>query len=158
MPRALWLLLGLQTRAWLRSAGRSLGTVKGALLVLLGLAVFLPWMLSLFLTPATSASMSAEVVRTWGPGWLLLYCVLNVLLSSGERALYFNPAEVQFLFPGPFSRRQILAYKLLSALIVALPSALILSMVLRIHAHTWIATLVAALLGLAFLQLFGTAS
>jgi ABC-2 type transport system permease protein len=157
LPRALWLLLGLQTRAWLRSAGRSLRTVKGALLALLGLLVFLPWMLSLVLAPATTAGMSAEVVRTWGPGWLLLYCVVNVLLSSGERALYFNPAEVQFLFPAPFSRRQILAYKLYSTLILAWPSALILSMVLRIHAHSWIATLVATLLGLGFLQLFGTA-
>ena len=46
MNAALWLLIGLQVRGWLRYLLRSLRTLKGALLALVGLAVFVPWLLA----------------------------------------------------------------------------------------------------------------
>src|SRR6185369_5571654 len=39
MTRALWLLMRLQTRGWLRTLGRKLRTPKGALLALVGFGV-----------------------------------------------------------------------------------------------------------------------
>jgi Putative ABC exporter len=44
---------------------------------------------------------------------------VNVVTSLGERALYFSPSDVDFLFPGPFSRRQILVYKILGSVTAA---------------------------------------
>jgi hypothetical protein len=154
MNGALWLLIGLQLRGWLRYLIRSLGTIKGALLALVGLAVFVPWMASVLLLPRQEGSWSPEDVRYYGPGMLLLYCLINVVFSTGERSIYFPPAEVTFLFPGPFGRRQILAYKIASTLLVSLPTALFMSLVLRIHASWFLASFVAMLLMVLFMQLF----
>src|SRR5437763_1939581 len=52
MPDALWLLLGLQLRGWLRYLGRSLRTVRGALLAVVGLTVFVSWLLMLLVRPS----------------------------------------------------------------------------------------------------------
>ena len=104
MSRALWLLLWLQLAGWLRYLGRNLGTVRGALLALVGLIVFVPWLVAAVARPG-GGGMDPASLQRYGPAMLVLYCVLNVLFSSHERAIYFTPAEVQFLFAGPFTRR-----------------------------------------------------
>src|SRR5205085_9966820 len=110
MNRALWLLIGLQLRGWGRFLARSLRTVKGALLALVGLFIFVPWLLTA-LTASAAPGFDPETLRRSGPALLLLYCLMNVLTSSGEKAIYFTPAEVNFLFCGPFGRREVLAYQ-----------------------------------------------
>ena len=54
----------------------------------------------------------AQHTRRVGPLLLFAYCALTVLFASAEHGISFTPAEVQFLFSGPFSRRQVLAYKI----------------------------------------------
>ncbi len=49
------------------------------------------------------------------PPVMLLYVVLTIVTSLGERAIYFSPSDVDFLFPAPFSRRQLLLYKILGS-------------------------------------------
>jgi hypothetical protein len=153
---ALWLLIGLQLRGWLRYLGRSLTTVKGVLLALVGVAVFLPWVLSPLLVHAR-AEVPPEQVRLFGPAALVLYCLLNVLVSSSERTIYFTPAEVAFLFPGPFSRREVLGYKIASSLLIGLPMALLMSLFLHIYARWFPAAFVGLLLIYVFMQLFSMA-
>ena len=94
--------------------GRSLGTVKGALLTAVGLFLLRPPAPGRLRDAPAGASSPEhlEAVRRFGTLGLFAYCLLTLLLSSGERAIYFSPAEVNFLFPGPFRRRQVLAYKL----------------------------------------------
>ena len=130
MHRALWLLLGLQMRGWLRYLGKNLQTIRGALLAMVGLGVFVPWLLSALFAP-TSTGIETTQLGRFGPAILLLYCVANVLFSSHERAVHFSPAEVQFLFTGPFTRRQILAYKVSLTLIASVPLSLLMSAVIR---------------------------
>src|SRR3954470_15401354 len=90
---ALWLLLRLRFRGWLRRLGRSLGTVKGALLTALGLLLFAPQLLAVVAMPHLPGGPGhLAAVRRFGTLGLLAYCVLTLLLSSGERALYFSPA------------------------------------------------------------------
>ncbi len=152
MTPALWLLLGLQLKGWLRYFFRNLRTVKGALLALLGLGVFLPWILTLLLAPAQGVRMEPKTIRDYGPPILLLYCVVNVLFSTGERSIYFSPAEVNLLFPGPFTRRQILAYKIVTSIMMGLPTTLIMAVFFRIHA----ASFLSACVGLFFMLMFMT--
>jgi hypothetical protein len=153
---ALWLLIGLQLRGWLRYLGRSLRTVKGALLALVGLSVFLLWLLLVVLTPVRSG-VAPEQVRLLGPGGLVLYCLLNVLLSSNERAIYFAPAEVNFLFTGPFGRREVLGYKILSTLLIGLPTTLLMAAFLHGYAPWFPAAYTGLLLMFVFMQLFSMA-
>jgi hypothetical protein len=154
MNDALWLLIGLQVRGWLRYLLRSLRTVKGAVLGLVGATVFFFWMLAILFAPRQSGGWAADDLRGYGPALLLLYCFMNVVFSTGERAIYFPPAEVIFLFPGPFSRRQLLAYKIASTLVVSLPTALFLTLALRVQASWLPASFTAMLLIVLFMQLF----
>src|SRR4051794_27045419 len=151
------MLIGLQVRGWGRYLGRSLGTVKGAVLALVGLIFFVVWLLPVLLLPQAGGGMAPEALRRYGPAGLLLYCLGNVLFSSEQKAVYFTPAEVNFLFPGPFGRREILGYKILSTLIVSLPSTLLLAVVVRVPGTWFPAAYVGLLLLIVFLQLFSMA-
>ncbi len=153
MSRALWLLLRLQMRGWLRYLGRGVGTVRGLLLLLVGLGVLIPWLGAVLLGPGAGRVDPEELAR-YGPAPLLLYCLLSVVFAPSERAVYFTPAEVQFLFTGPFSHREVLIYKILLTLSVSLPLTMLMGAIVRVR-DAW---LPAVLLGLfllsAFIQLF----
>src|SRR5262249_5152550 len=101
--------MGLRLWGWLRRIGRSLGSVRGILLVFSGPLGFVPWILPGILGGVPMGQHPAEV-RRYGPLALAAYCVLELLIST-EGAITFSAAEVNFLFPGPLSRRQLLAYK-----------------------------------------------
>jgi hypothetical protein len=150
--RALWLLLGLQMRGWGRYLKRSVGTVRGAFLVLVGLAVFLPWLL--VVVTNAGGGLDRETLLLYGPLLLLVYCTVNVVFSPQDRAIYFTPAEVQFLFAGPFGRREVLAYKVLLSLLVSVPATLVMGAVVRLQ-HGWPPAVLAGLFLIsAFMQLF----
>ena len=101
MDRALWLLLWFRFLSWVRRARRSIGTAKGSLLALLGLMIFIPWALSVWFSAPEPEADHLETVRRLGPLVLLTYCLATLLLSTGERGISFNSAEVDFLFPAP---------------------------------------------------------
>ena len=157
MNSALWQLLGLQCRGWIRKVWRSLRTFKGALLVVLGLVVFVPWLLSLLLAPQEAAAIPADKLLRFGPAVFLLYCLTTVLFSKGERAIYFTPAEVNFLFPGPFTRRQLLGYKLTANALFGLPSTLFMSLLFQVHARWYLACFLGLFFAYLFLLLFTVA-
>jgi hypothetical protein len=153
MSRALWLLLGLQMRGWLRYLGRGVGTVRGMLLLLVGLGVFIPWLGAVLAGPG-AGRVDPDSLARYGPAPLLLYCVLSVVLTPGKQAVYFTPAEVQFLFAGPFSRREVLIYKILLTLSVSLPATMLMGAIVRVR-NAWLPAVLAGLFLLsAFVQLF----
>jgi hypothetical protein len=160
--RALWLLLKLRLKGWGRRLARQVQTVRGAIFTAVFGVMMLMWLGSLIVNaviaqrvPGTTAP--PEQVERFAPLVLLLYCV-GVLASSGNQSpLQFTLPEVQFLFSGPFTRRQVLTYKLLSQLLLTLPIALFLSLALRNVAGMYLAGLVAAVLVFSFLQLYSTA-
>jgi len=60
---------------------------------------------------------------------LLVFVARWWLFETGTPVLAFAPAEVQFLFPAPLRRRDLLSYKLVTAQIQLLVSALVISIV-----------------------------
>ena len=68
-------------------------------------------------------------------------------------AISFTPAEVDFLFPAPFHRRELLIYKLAKLFMGAVFMALFFSMSVLIYLNTWLAAFVGIFLTLAFTQL-----
>ena len=141
MDRALWMLLGLQAKSLLRRFSRGAKTVKGALFLTIGLAVFALWLFPALLSANIGPRSDPASVRAVAPVALLVACLLTVLTAGGERAIVFTPAEVDFLFPGPFTRRQILLYRILKSSAGAAFSAMILSVVFLRHASNWLAAL-----------------
>jgi len=146
---ALVVLSRLRLAGHLRKLGRSLKTPKGALMVLalLGLLVvsIVPRIaISLSENPQTQARMPNMV----HPAMLLLLWIGSWF---GMRwTIGFSMAEVDFLFPGPFSRRQLQLYKLSLIAMGALYFAL-LSPVFVVFAW-WPALMVGVFLYMLFMQ------
>ncbi len=125
MHPALLLLLRLRRKAFWRRTLGGLKTPRGAALAIATGTFFVLMVLPQLIVPlvATFSSEGAKanrqfveaalpVIRTLLPLGLLSLVMLSVGTGWGESAIYFTPADVDFLFPGPFSRRDLLFYKL----------------------------------------------
>jgi hypothetical protein len=150
MHRALWLLMGLQLRGWLRFAKRNVSSVRGVVYLIVGLFFFFLWLFSLLFSPSAANRPNPEYVERFAPLVLLAGCVLNLLFSSGELTISFRPAEVDFLFPGPFTRRQLLLYKVAGIVAASLYQALFI----LIFFHNWGERAGFAYLGMVLTLLF----
>jgi hypothetical protein len=142
MHTALWKLYRLRIRGGIRSMAGKLRSVRGA-----ALAVFTLLVLGMMLAPNLVMAFklgrvgwigrSADCLCETIPVVMLLLVVLNIVTSLGERAIYFSPSDVDFLFPAPFSRRQILLYKILGNVTAAIFMALLLPTSLVIYIRSW---------------------
>jgi hypothetical protein len=155
MDRSLRLLLGLQAKSLWRRLTRGARTPKGAVFLVVGIAVFALWMWPSIFAARIAPRTNPDTVRAVTPVAILAACLLTVLTSGGERAIVFTPAEVDFLFSGPYTRRQILLYRIIKSSTGAVISALILSVVFLRHASSWPAAALAIVLGMLFLQYLG---
>ncbi len=141
MHPALWKLYRLRVRGGLRSIGRKLRSVRGALLTGFALLVF-----GMMIVP--NILMAFGLGRHGGIGQhvdsfgdlvsvgMFLYVVLSVVTSLGERAIYFSPSDVDMLFPAPFSRRQLLLYKILGSVAAAVFVAPFFATAMAIHVRS----------------------
>jgi hypothetical protein len=154
VDQALWLLLRLRLSGWPRRFGRSVATVKGAVLVLLGILLIVLWLLPSLLTKRSATVEHLEGVRRFGPLGLFVYLIITLISTAGERAVSFNPAEVNFLFAGPFTRRQLLGYKIVHSFGISMLIALMFAVLFREHAALFLAAYVGLVLALLFIQLF----
>jgi hypothetical protein len=154
VDRSLWLLLRLRSRAWVRRWARNLRSLKGLLLAIIGSLVFLPMALSALFAPRIQTASQIEAIQRYGPLGLCVYCVLQVLLSAGERAIYYSPAEVNFLFCGPFRPRQLLLYKVSAGVGSGLIMTPFLTLMFAHHAAWYPAAMVGLFLAIQLLFLF----
>src|SRR5688500_16266597 len=155
MDPALLKLMRLQARALVRRVVRGMGTFRGAAFFALGLAVIFLWIAPAVWT-ARFQRVQPVYVRAVVPLILLAVVLLSALSGAGDKAIAFTPGEVDFLFPGPFRRRDLLFYKLAKSTFAAVFSALILSVALLRNATLWVACFLGCLLGLLFVQFFST--
>ncbi len=147
----------LQARALVRRLTRGLRSVKGALLFAVGLVVIGLWLAPSVWQANAMARTDPQAVIDLAPVFLLASAILTVVTSGGEKAITFTPAEVDFLFPGPFTRRQLLVYKIGKSLVGIAFSSLLLSVVLLRHARAWPAAWAGLFLAMLLLQMFGIA-
>jgi hypothetical protein len=163
MNRALWLLLWLRLRAWVRRMLRNAGTPRGALFLAAGILFF-----ALIVGPSVAFRMvqaedgtfrasTVKLTREVGPLLLFAYCLVTVVFASAEQGVSFTPAEVQFLFSGPFSRRQLLAYKIVGNALLCCVYALLLTAFFFAYAARPLAGYVGLVFTLWFILLFSMA-
>jgi len=151
MHAALWKLYRLRVRGTIRSMLGKLKSFRGVALALFTLLVF-GMMLGPNLVMTTRLGRGGafgggtdafgEVI----PVAMLLLVVLTIVTSAGERALYFSPSDVDFLFPAPFSRRQVLLYKILGNVTSGVYVALIIPVSLVMCIRSWPAAVVGCFL------------
>jgi hypothetical protein len=157
MDGALWLLHGLRLAGVLRRWSRSVRTMKGLLLALVGSLLFLPMLLTVVFAPRIQLTTQLALTRRYGALGLFGFCVLNLILSSDERAVYFAPAEVEFLFSGPFRRRQLLLYKMASGLFSSVLVAFLMTFFFAHHAAAFLPAFVGLFLMIEELVLLSMA-
>jgi hypothetical protein len=149
----LWRLLW---RGRLRRAARGLGTPRGALLSLLGLlvmaAAFGP---SLWLAWTAERPDHETVTGVAASLILLTLCSIVLMPAATPGGAYFTPAEVNLLFPGPFSRRALLAYKLTAAAPRVALAALLVTLAELAFVPWWLAATVGIFLTMLLFQLSG---
>jgi len=139
---ALLMLAKLRLKGGWRRVRRSLSTPKGILLTLVSLAFF-----GLILAPqfiAHRLPREAIPAATWflHPAALLAFFLVSIAGGRVRSPIAFTMPEVAFLFPGPFERRQLLAYKLATSAVGTLGFSAMMTLFLS---YLWWA---AALLGL----------
>ncbi len=161
MDRALIELFRLRLRGGLRRKLNQLKTLRGMLCFVVGVGVMGMCLVAGQLDPIgsevpgviTNIPPADESTREVLPFFLLAACFLTIATTTGP-AIYFSPAEVNFLFAGPFSRRSLLLYKFLAYAVGALMSATIITLFLPRYAGGRPSAFVGSFFALIFVQLF----
>lgn len=164
MDAALSRLLVLRLRGGVRHRLSQLATVRGGMFLLIVAGIV--WVL--LAAGATSpgdyiddASLQdpnelRKHIAAFMPLGLLSASLFTVFVSTGP-AVYFSQNEINFLFTGPFSRRDLVVYKFCTYFAGAIVSALIITVLIPPRASTGIAAFSGTLLTLLFIQLSSAA-
>ncbi|MGD0517196.1 MAG: putative ABC exporter domain-containing protein, partial [Thermoguttaceae bacterium] len=117
MDQALIKLLRFRFRGALRRSFRGIKTVRGAIFFMLGLGTLLLWLgpqVMVMFVAGHAPRVDPQMLRDVLPLVLFGVSLMAVLSAARMEGIHFTAAEVDFLFSGPFSRRQLLFYKLSS--------------------------------------------
>jgi hypothetical protein len=167
MHPALFLLMRLRRRALVRKTLSGLKTVRGALLLMVTAGFLVAFVLPQLLVPLLSlvspeaakanrqiVEAATPVIRTLGPLFLLMFAIFSVATSWGEAAIYFTPSEVDFLFSAPFTRRELLYFKLLKSIQNAVVAGSFFGLVGARYAPSFLSAWLGSVLVLLFLNSF----
>lgn len=156
IPSALLRLVWMKMYAAARRMLRVQRNPKKLVLLIVGIVAVGAWLGPMVVLNLTTHRTPTNFIELYGPLALALFTVFSLLASSGEHAIAFQPPEVELLFPAPFTRRQLLAYKMLSGMVGSLGGALIFSILFMRHAGSWATSFAAFLMALWCLQFLGT--
>lgn len=155
--RALMQLIGLQSRARLRRLGQRLSSRRRLVTTLLGSALAIVWLVNAVASILLRKPYPVETFTSWVSLSMLLYFtwhVVRVAWKRPESAIEWSPAEDELLCGGPFTRGELLSYRLTVILTSTLLKAGIATLFLLPDlAHAWCGFL-GFLLALTFLEYF----
>ena len=153
MNSGLWLLIRLTAWGKVRFLARRAGSLRGALSMAVVAGFFLLVLGSQFLAFYANDEFprpDPAILRAWVPVSILVFLLLEAWVG---RALAFTPQEIDFLFPAPLSRRELLAYHVVSRLGTRMLSGLWASVFVHRYAPSPAAAVAAVVLGMVFLHL-----
>lgn len=160
MHPALLKLLWLRLLAYFRRFATRGSVVKriigGVFAVFLAFSWIGPALIASFVRPREH--VDPERVLVFAPIVLALFVTLRLVLAAGSAALAFSPAEMDFLFPGPFTRRQLLVYKLLGGIAGAALLSIVFTAQVRNFSGSWLSGYLALVLSFLLMQLLGVAA
>jgi hypothetical protein len=109
LPRGLIVLILLRHRAFVRRM--LFGSRKRLVVTIVGFG-FLALMLLPRLFTGRQMAVDADQVRLWAPVVLLILVVLQTVARRRVGDAMFQPAELDLVVPGPFTRRQLVLYQI----------------------------------------------
>jgi hypothetical protein len=150
---ALLKLIGLNLRGRSRRLTRGLRTRKGILYTLVACGFFALSVGPAIVNTLFRVKTDPALIRSLVPMGMLVFCLAQLMSMKPGSGVAFLPAEIDFLFPGPFLRRDLLAYKIVGLALSSLGVSIFFSIYLVPLAPLWLAGFVGALLAILFLQL-----
>ncbi len=159
MDPALRQLLILRLRGGLRQRLLQLASPRGLLFSLAFVGII--WFLmaangspdtSLFGSAALDRQKLNEQIMTFMPLSMLGLSLLTVLMTTGP-AFHFSPSEINFLFTGPFRRRDLILYKFGAYVAGVTLTSVFITLIAPPQTGSALAVFFATLLTLVFVQL-----
>ncbi len=159
MDSALRQLLILRLRGGLRQRLHQFASLRGLLFSLAFGAII--WFListngssdtSLFGSAALDRQALSEQIMTFMPLSMLGLSLLTVLMTTGP-TFHFSPNEINFLFTGPFHRRDLILYKFCAYAAGVTLTSLFITIIAPPQTGSALAIFIATLLTLVFVQL-----
>ncbi|MBD3625281.1 MAG: hypothetical protein HUJ24_07855 [Rhodobacteraceae bacterium] len=165
MDAALLRLLAMRMRGGLRLRLMQLVSLRGALFFLaLGGIIWLQIAtgesdqnVRLFGGAGLDPLAMRDQISTFMPLGLLGMTLLTVALTTGP-SFHFSPTEINFLFVGPFSRRDLILYKFIAYTAGAALSAALIAPFAQAQTGSALSAFTATLLTLLFVQLNSAAA
>jgi hypothetical protein len=155
MHPALFKLTYLLFKGWVRRQFSG-GSIKRTVAGIVAAVMFLLWFGNFAVWTAFGTAMDPRDTLMLLPAILTALALVPILLGNDDRALAFTPAEIDFLFPGPFSRRDLVLSKLLRITLGALLGSIFFGMAFRRFAAWVPLSFVGAALALVFVNLLTT--
>jgi hypothetical protein len=136
----------------LRRLVRELRTLRGAVAFVLGVSIIGFAVSAVLRGKLFTAAMSPDALGDLYRSGLLTFVLVGQIKTLGDKAVNFTPGEVDFLFAGPFDRRELLVYRVLSALGGVLVLSAILTILFVGLGAWWPAVFIGAVLTFLFLN------
>ena len=156
--RALSFLERRKRAGFWRRQWRKLRTPKGALLAVLGAAVFALWIGSVLLGSGSSQGvLQLDQLAVLARAGLLTMTLLTVSSAFSMRGLYLQASEIEALFSAPIPRAALIRYRLRSALVRSLFGGLFFGWMFSRRAPEPLFAFAGLSLALLTLPLFGQA-
>ena len=141
----------LNYKATVRRTLRGVRTWRGAFLLLFTLG-FIALMVGpqMFMAAAMKgrpeARQFSDLAEPLAPLGLFGFTLLFVFTSAGEAAVSSRPAEVDLLFAAPFTRRELLLYKLAKTGLALVFVSAFMSLMMLVYLRSWLSGFVGILL------------
>jgi hypothetical protein len=158
MHPALVKLLKLRGRGMLRRIKRGLKKPAGILFAIFAVIMGTLWLVPAVIGSFTAPPLEPEPVRRYGPAVLLIMVIANLFNRNAQHSVHFSPAEIDVLYPAPFSRRQLLTYKVSIALLSSIGVGLLLSIFIWRYAGNWLFAAVSMSLAILLVNLLSMAA
>ncbi|MGD8207591.1 MAG: putative ABC exporter domain-containing protein, partial [Thiohalocapsa sp.] len=149
---ALWTLLALRIRGGLRRSLRELRKLHRAAAFLFGVSIIGLAVSSVLGGDAVVARLDPGRLGALFQSGLLGFLLVGQIKTLGDKAVYFSPSEVDFLFSGPFTRRELLTYRVLSAAGGVFVLSALLTILFASIGAWWPAVFVGAALSFLFIH------
>lgn len=157
MHSALRNLLKLRGRALMRRIGRGLKKPAGILFAILAVIIGVAWLIPVIVGSIAGEPVDPEPIRRYGPVALLGMLLGNMFNRNAQHTVHFSPAEIDMLFPAPFSRRELLTYKVTIILVSSLGLGLLFSIFLLQFSGRWFFGFVSMTLAMLLVNLLSMA-
>ena len=149
-------LLRLQSRAKFTRVCSSFRNPRRQLLAVISVVLGLVWLSQAVAAVMLRESASREQLLNWIPLGLLTYSAWHLIKTITRKPVEpfeWTPAELELIQAAPFSRTQMISYRLASIFFSAVAKSFCFSVVMIPDLHFWPAGFLGMLLGLIFVDL-----